>query len=90
MSSINNKVTNAIFLISFTYQRHLYVICHCETKMFYIFLFFFKDVPEPTLTLSEYRADWIDVNEGDSVEMKCVVQANPRVHAIHWRKNVCN
>lgn len=45
-------------------------------------------VPRPTLSLSSYRADKVEVIEGQDVELECSVKANPQAHTVHWRKNV--
>lgn len=46
------------------------------------------DVPSATVGLAEYAANKVEVNEGELVELKCLVNANPRPHTITWRKNV--
>lgn len=46
------------------------------------------DVPKVTLNLVDYPAQKVELNENDSLELKCVIDANPKAHAIHWRKDV--
>lgn len=44
-------------------------------------------VPKVTLNLVDYPAQKVELNENDSLELKCVIDANPKAHAIHWRKD---
>ncbi|XP_059086826.1 uncharacterized protein LOC131883381 [Tigriopus californicus] len=44
-------------------------------------------VPKVTLNLVDYPAQKVELNENDNLEMKCVIDANPKAHVVHWRKD---
>ena len=49
-----------------------------------------SDSPQSELSLFEYRATSVEASEGDSVRLRCLVDANPRIHSVMWKKDVRN